>query len=150
MHTTVVSVNFGGSQHSRTTQSYQLAACARAAGVRAPARQGFAAALAPPQIAVDPRHAAQPARCRPVADGCKQLQPDNMSEAAVVSCSSSPCFSSPRRCSTSGLTEITQSNSARMYVATKACTKRRDYDGKNVLGSATNWFRSPLRPIACR
>lgn len=153
MHATVVSVNLSGSQHSRTTQSYQLAACARATGVRAPARQGFAAALAPPQIAVEPRHAAQPARCRPIADGCKRLQPGNMSEAAVVSCSSSPCFSSPRRCGTSGLAKITQSNSAGTYVATKAYTKRRYYDGKNVLGSsshthfthaATNWFRSPL------
>ena len=117
------SVSVGDSQHSRNTQhSYQLVACARATGARAPARRGFADARAPPHIAVGPRHAAQPTRLRPVADGCKRLQPDNMSEAAVVSCFSLLCFSSPWRCSTSGLANTTRSSSARTYVATQACT----------------------------
>ncbi len=137
MHATVIPANVGGSQHSRNTQSYQLAACARATGARAPARQGFAVARAPPQTAVDPRHAAQPT-CRPVADGCKRLQPGNMSEAAVVSCFSSPCFFSLRRCSTLGLAKTTQSYSARTYVATQACTSQEAMTARTYWGLAHN------------
>ncbi len=120
MHDTFIPVYVGSSQHSRDTQqSHQLAACARATDARAPARQGFADARAPPQIAVDLPHTAQPIRCRPLADGCKPLQPGNMSEATVTSCSSSPW-----RCRTSGLTKSTQGKSARTYVATQACTNQ--------------------------
>ena len=150
MHATVDPINVDGSQHSRNTQkSYQLAACARATGARAPARQGSADARAPPQIAVDPPHAAQPTRCRPVADGGKRLQPGNMSEAAVVSCFSSPSFFSPWRCSTSA--KSTQNNSVRTCVATQACTNQEIMTPRTYWGLAyTLGYKLVSEPLETR